>query len=133
MKVIGVHLDRCTGCKTCELYCAVERGSNAKGLLKAVQESPTPQSRVRVEGNNAAPLPYQDNVRIPITLHLGAEQYEAGLRTTPNMPVVWVSPDLRDSHGNKVSLARVLTNNGFRKNQRVYLEVNGHVVTLFPF
>jgi carbon-monoxide dehydrogenase iron sulfur subunit len=59
MKVIGVHLDRCTGCKTCELYCAVERGSNAKGLLKAVQESPTPQPRVRVEGSNAAPLPFQ--------------------------------------------------------------------------
>lgn len=59
MKVIGVHLDRCTGCKTCELYCAVERGSNEKTLLKAVQESPTPQPRVRVEGSNEVPLPFQ--------------------------------------------------------------------------
>ena len=41
MKVIGVHLDRCTACKTCELYCAAERGSNGKTLLRAVQESPT--------------------------------------------------------------------------------------------
>jgi anaerobic carbon-monoxide dehydrogenase iron sulfur subunit len=59
MKVIGVHLDRCTGCKTCELYCAVERGSNAKTLLPAVQESPLPQSRVRVEGNNQLPIALQ--------------------------------------------------------------------------
>ncbi|MBW2146113.1 MAG: 4Fe-4S dicluster domain-containing protein [Deltaproteobacteria bacterium] len=59
MKVIGVHLDRCTGCKTCELYCAVERGSVGKTLFKAVQESPAPQPRVRVEGSNDAPLPFQ--------------------------------------------------------------------------
>lgn len=50
MKVIGIHLDRCTGCKTCELYCAAERGSAGKTLLKAAQETPAPQPRVRVEG-----------------------------------------------------------------------------------
>ena len=59
MKVIGVHLDRCTGCKTCELYCATERGSNGKTLLKAVQEIPLPQARVRVEGSNEMPIPLQ--------------------------------------------------------------------------
>lgn len=59
MKVIGVHLDRCTGCKTCELYCAVERGSNGKTLFKAVQESPAPQPRVWVAGSNETPLPLQ--------------------------------------------------------------------------
>jgi carbon-monoxide dehydrogenase iron sulfur subunit len=59
MKVIGVHLDRCTGCKTCELYCAVERGSSGKTLLKAVQESPVPKPRVRVEGRDETPLPIQ--------------------------------------------------------------------------
>ncbi len=59
MRVIGVHLDRCTGCKTCELYCAAERGSSGKTLLKALQESPLPRPRLRVEGSNAAPLPFQ--------------------------------------------------------------------------
>jgi hypothetical protein len=88
---------------------------------------------IAIHRHNAAPLPYQDNLRIPITLQVGTEYYEAGLRATPNMPVVWISPDLRDNHGNKVSLARVLTNNGFTRNQRVHLEVDGHVVTLFPF
>ena len=59
MKVIGVHPDRCTGCRTCELYCATERGSNGKTLLSAVQESPPPQPRVAVGGTNKAPFPLQ--------------------------------------------------------------------------
>lgn len=59
MKVIGVHLDRCLGCKTCELYCAVERGSNGKTLWKAVQEHPLPQARVRVEGTTNFSFPLQ--------------------------------------------------------------------------
>jgi len=59
MKVIGVYLDRCTGCKTCELCCATERGSHSKTLLKAVQESPRPQSRIRVEGSSETPIPFQ--------------------------------------------------------------------------
>lgn len=59
MKVIGVHLDRCTGCKTCELYCAAERGSNSKTLLRAAGETPRPKARVRVEGTSAAPVALQ--------------------------------------------------------------------------
>ena len=57
MKLIRVDLDRCTGCKTCELYCAVERGSDGKTLLKAVQETPVPQPRVRVHGSNEVSVP----------------------------------------------------------------------------
>lgn len=59
MKVIGVHMDRCTGCKTCELYCAAERGSEGKRLLAAVQETPLPQPRVRVEGGPDGAFPLQ--------------------------------------------------------------------------
>ncbi len=59
MKVIAVHVERCTGCKTCELYCAVERGSEAKTLLAAIRETPTPQARLRVEGAVCASLPVQ--------------------------------------------------------------------------
>jgi anaerobic carbon-monoxide dehydrogenase iron sulfur subunit len=59
MKVIGVHMESCTGCKTCELYCGAERGSEGKTLLKAVQESPKPQARLRVEGNAAIRIPLQ--------------------------------------------------------------------------
>ena len=59
MKAIAVHLDRCTGCKTCELYCGTERGSNSKTLLQAAQETPRPQARVRVEGSNEVPIALQ--------------------------------------------------------------------------
>jgi anaerobic carbon-monoxide dehydrogenase iron sulfur subunit len=59
MKVLGLHIDRCMGCKTCELYCAAERGSDAKTLLSAVQEEILPQPRLRVEGNPEAAFPLQ--------------------------------------------------------------------------
>jgi anaerobic carbon-monoxide dehydrogenase iron sulfur subunit len=59
MEVIGIRKDRCTGCKTCELYCGVERGSEGKTLLAAVQEKPTPQPRVRVEGQRDSAFPLQ--------------------------------------------------------------------------
>jgi anaerobic carbon-monoxide dehydrogenase iron sulfur subunit len=52
-------MDRCTGCKTCELYCGAERGSEGKTLLKAAQETPAPQPRVRVEGNDEVSIPMQ--------------------------------------------------------------------------
>jgi carbon-monoxide dehydrogenase iron sulfur subunit len=59
MKVIGVHMDRCTGCKSCELYCGAERGSQGKTLLAAVQENPAPTPRVRVEGGPEGSFPLQ--------------------------------------------------------------------------
>ena len=59
MKVIAVHIDRCTGCRTCELYCGTERGSAGKTLLAAAQETPVPQARLRVEGDSSASLPMQ--------------------------------------------------------------------------
>ena len=59
--------------------------------------------------------------------------YEAGLGATARMPVVWISPDLKDKNGDKISLAHVLTENGFIKNQKVQLEVTGKLVTLLPF
>jgi len=48
MKNIFVRLDRCTGCHTCELACAVEH-SKAKDLYASFVESPTPKRRLFVE------------------------------------------------------------------------------------
>lgn len=81
-----------------------------------------------IDKKNASPLTYRDHLRIPIKLKIGAINYDAGIRTTPNMSVVWVSPDLRDIEDRKISLARVLTNNGFSKNQKVRLELEGNAV-----
>ena len=57
-KEIFVRLDRCMGCHSCELACAVEH-SQSKSLYSAISEKPTPQSRVYVEWvapNNRLPV-----------------------------------------------------------------------------
>ena len=85
---------------------------------------------IAINKKNASPLPYRDHLRIPIKLKVGAEYYDAGIRATPNVSEIWVCPDLRDTEGKNISLAHVLTNNGFSKKQKVCLEVEGNVVSL---
>lgn len=46
-KLIHVEIEKCLGCKSCELACAVVH-SRAKNLWEAVMEQPQPQARVRV-------------------------------------------------------------------------------------
>lgn len=48
MKRLFVRPELCTGCKTCELACAVEH-SRSKNLLGAMLEAPPPHSRLYVE------------------------------------------------------------------------------------
>lgn len=48
MKEIFVRLDRCVGCHTCEIACAVEH-SQSKNLFSAIAEHPTPKRRLFVE------------------------------------------------------------------------------------
>jgi len=48
MKEIFVRLDRCLGCHTCELACAVEH-SASKNLFAAIAETPRPRYRLYVE------------------------------------------------------------------------------------
>ena len=47
MKEIFCLIERCLGCKSCELACAVEH-SDSKELSVAIQEIPIPRRRVRV-------------------------------------------------------------------------------------
>ncbi|MGE4354563.1 MAG: 4Fe-4S dicluster domain-containing protein [Oscillospiraceae bacterium] len=46
----------CMGCKTCELRCAVERGSITKNLVTAVRETVLPRSRVYVHSDSGEPV-----------------------------------------------------------------------------
>ena len=48
-KRIFVMEEKCLGCRTCELKCAVERSSISKVLAEAVGEDILPRSRVYVE------------------------------------------------------------------------------------
>lgn len=59
MKRIWVDREKCLGCKTCELRCAVERDSQTKTLYGAVQEQPTPVPRVGVFGPTGKSFPLQ--------------------------------------------------------------------------
>lgn len=75
--------------------------------------------------SEASGLPYQDGVRVPIQVVVAGLTYEGGLRTTRNMPTVWISPDLRDREGTRISLARALNDAGFHKNQALTLNITG--------
>lgn len=59
MKRIWVDGEKCLGCKTCELQCAVERCSVTKTLTAAVKEEPKPTARVGVYGPTGASFPLQ--------------------------------------------------------------------------
>jgi NADP-reducing hydrogenase subunit HndC len=54
MKRLFVHPELCTGCKICELACAVEH-SRSKNLLGALMESPPPHPRLYVEAGGPSP------------------------------------------------------------------------------
>ena len=48
MQRIFCRVEKCLGCKTCELACAIEH-SESKRLVEAMQESVVPTRRIRVE------------------------------------------------------------------------------------
>ena len=84
-----------------------------------------------VNKEEAEGLPYRDHTRVDINLFVGSSRYRSGLRSKPpKTPYVWICPDLRDANGQKVSLAKVLDENGFEKNDRVVLIVDGKDIHL---
>jgi anaerobic carbon-monoxide dehydrogenase iron sulfur subunit len=56
MKEVFVRLDRCLGCRSCEMACAVEH-SAAKNLFAAASEKPGPVRRVYVEMAEGQKMP----------------------------------------------------------------------------
>lgn len=59
MAKIWVETEKCLGCKSCELACAVARDSAGGKLAEAVGETPLPAPRVRVTGGNRGCMPVQ--------------------------------------------------------------------------
>jgi carbon-monoxide dehydrogenase iron sulfur subunit len=57
-KIILCDSNRCLGCRSCEVACALEH-SESKDLREAVLEKPGPQSRVTVEAAGDHGLPLQ--------------------------------------------------------------------------
>lgn len=58
LSMLVVKVDRCLGCKSCELACAVEH-SASKDLYEAIKESPAPRSRVSVGQGEGFAVPLQ--------------------------------------------------------------------------
>jgi hypothetical protein len=82
-------------------------------------------------GDLPATVSPREGYRVTLTVQIGSEQYIAGMRSTAAAGV-WLCPDLRDSHGRRVSLAQVLDSNGLRKNQAVRLSEDQGVVAIRP-
>jgi carbon-monoxide dehydrogenase iron sulfur subunit len=55
---IVVDVNRCMGCKSCVLQCAVEH-SKSKELFRAISEHPRPAARVKVESMAQLTIPLQ--------------------------------------------------------------------------
>jgi carbon-monoxide dehydrogenase iron sulfur subunit len=55
-KEIFVRIDRCVGCRTCEVACAVEH-SAAKSLFAAISEKPVPRKRLYIEATAGLNVP----------------------------------------------------------------------------
>lgn len=53
-----IDIEKCKGCKSCEIACALEH-SQAKILPLAIEEEPLPQSRVKVEAIDDLSAPLQ--------------------------------------------------------------------------
>ncbi len=56
MKEVFVHLDRCQGCRSCQLACAVAK-SKSKTLFGAITETPRPGYRIYIERGNGLNVP----------------------------------------------------------------------------
>lgn len=57
MKVMFVYPEKCIGCKSCEIACAVEH-SSSKDIFSSVFETPSPQKRIEVSlGPNFTTFP----------------------------------------------------------------------------
>jgi carbon-monoxide dehydrogenase iron sulfur subunit len=80
MKEIFVRLDRCMGCRSCEIACAVEHSAD-KSLFAAVNETPSPRKRLYVEqaGQQRIPMVCRHCEDAPCVLvcRTGAMQQDA--------------------------------------------------------
>lgn len=90
------------------------------------------RQEIWINKRDAAPLQYKNKMRIPIKLHIGSESFDAGIRATQDTEYVWICPDMRDSRNKKTCLAHVLGKEGFSKNQKVVLDVNGENIRISP-
>ena len=90
----------------------------------------TERIEIHVPSDRAHGLPYSQDIRVPVVLHISGESYQAGLRATAKNSYVWICPDVVAKDGKRKKLAHVVANAGFKKNDRVFLIVDGRDIVL---
>lgn len=90
----------------------------------------TERIEIHVPSDNAHGLPYSHDIRVPVVLHISGEPYHAGLRATKNNNYVWICPNVKANDGTRKKLADIIANAGFKKNDRVFLVVDGMDIVL---
>lgn len=85
---------------------------------------------IHVPIEKASQLPIEYGNRVEITIQVGNMKYIAGLRATKTNRYVWVCPDIYLPTGEGCTLGRILTDAGFRPNDRVQLVVKELHITL---
>lgn len=90
----------------------------------------TSNYEIHVASEHAEGLPHQVSQRIPVTVTIAGTTFGGGLRATAKNSYVWVCPDIVRPDGAKTTLGRVLTDEGFRANDKVNLSVDGSAIVV---
>lgn len=77
-------------------------------------------------------LPITLNQPVAVSLKIESITFAAGLRSTSNNPYIWISPNLELKDGTERKLTNILLSKGYKKNDDVYLSVNGNKIVLNP-
>jgi hypothetical protein len=83
---------------------------------------------ITINKRYAAGFPYREGERVSIELEIGGRWYQAGVRTTPRQPIVYIAHDLRSTTGEEVRSVEVLQSAGYARNDEVVLDVDGSTV-----
>lgn len=100
-----------------------------RGLGKPYADGTEP-IEIHVSTDRANGLPYRYDTRVPIVLHINGKSYQAGLRATKDNSYVWICPNAKTEDGTQIRLAHIVTDAGFKKNDRISLLVDGKDIRL---
>ncbi len=73
----------------------------------------------------------QERMRVPVPFSIGSQEYTGGISFVET--AMWVNPDLIDRGKRKVRLADALELAGFKKDQKVVLEVEKWRIRIAPY
>ena len=89
----------------------------------------TPNLEIKLPAGRAVGQAFVNPAETPITLRVAGRDYSGHvLANKPDHELVWISPTLRGSGGERTTLGRVLTAAGFHSKDAVSLSVSGTLI-----